>query len=246
MEPSSSRARTRHSIYSEGGETSAGESGQEVATARPVEAPSNGDFHAANSMVHSKNFFPWAGQAEVIRAMQKDDYYTTHLKKALADAIQAVLGARAITRHQNAIENIAGLVYFGLTTGSAKPTLGEEYCEVRQLAADTETSASRAQRAALIVWKLVVPYVSKIAQMRIIRQNNMRNLEGSDGRTRARWLHMAAQALPMCNEIFEAANRLHLAAFYMYGMFYSLPHRFAEIRHISLQANRGHRDFNTL
>eukprot|EP00960_Hanusia_phi_P047727 758546-Hanusia_phi.AAC.2 len=88
--------------------------------------------------------------------MQKDEYYVALLKAC--HTTQAVLGARALT--------------------SANPTLGEEYCEVRevdspnghsstpshgneQVSAHSETSASKGRRAVFIVWKLIVPYVSK-------------------------------------------------------------------------------------
>ena len=75
----------------------------------------------------------WAAQPQIVRAAQKDEFYCNVLYERLYDAWSAVLGPRSSIRRQKDIQWLAAFVYFWLTTWRGLPSLGEEYCDIRQV-----------------------------------------------------------------------------------------------------------------
>jgi hypothetical protein len=118
--------------------------------------------------------FGWAEQAAVVRAEQKDDLYSRELLMSVTAALEATAGAGFINRHKPTLESACNLVYLMLTTMSGTPTLGEEYVDIRQVSHDTEVPSEPGRRALLVAWRVIVPYLAKLLQSKILRRASSR------------------------------------------------------------------------
>ncbi|EGX93943.1 peroxisome assembly protein 10 [Cordyceps militaris CM01] len=74
--------------------------------------------------------YPFAAAPDIVRAHQKDAYFTGHLANTLTELHRRVLGARATHARAPELRTVAALVYYGLTTLPGNRTLGEEYCDL--------------------------------------------------------------------------------------------------------------------
>ncbi len=67
------------------------------------------------------------------------------LLDAIMDVVRRWAGPQQALMHSGEIELLGSLLYAGLTTGLGNPTLGEEYCDLRQVrnfCAEVQTQAA--------------------------------------------------------------------------------------------------------
>jgi peroxin-10 len=76
----------------------------------------------------------FAAQPDIVRAAQKDDLYLQQVEDAAQDALRRAAGPAAALKHAREARLAAALAYHGLTTGCGLQTLGEEYCDIVQVA----------------------------------------------------------------------------------------------------------------
>ena len=195
--------------------------------------------------------FGWAEQAAVVRAEQKDDLYSKELLVSVTAALEATVGAGFINRHRPTLECACRLIYFVLTTVSGTPTLGEEYVDIRQVSHDTEVPSEVGRRVSLVTWQIIIPYLVKLLQSKILRRASShfatgqsggasrgnvlgahgdghrsgadRNLRGGD--RREMMLQRLGEVLPVLQSAAAVAVKMHLAYFYYRGGFASFAHR---------------------
>ncbi|KAJ0677263.1 hypothetical protein HanOQP8_Chr12g0434891 [Helianthus annuus] len=129
--------------------------------------------------------FPLAAQPEVMRAAQKDDQYASYVYEACRDAFRhlfalkllrmmcfnlyfdVVLGTRAAIYYQSETKLLGQMLYYLLTTGAGQQTLGEEYCDITQVAGSYGLPPTPARRALFIVYQSAVPYIAERVSSRI-------------------------------------------------------------------------------
>lgn len=112
--------------------------------------------------------FPTAAQPEVMRAAEKDDSYAAHVTEACRDAFRHLFGTRVAVAYQNEIKLLGQSLYYLLTTGSGQQTLGEEYCDISQVATSHGLPPTPARRMLFILYQTTVPYLAERISSRIV------------------------------------------------------------------------------
>ena len=103
--------------------------------------------------------YPFASAPDIVRAHQKDAYFTGHLANTLTDLHRRLLGARSAHALAPELRSLAALLYFALTTLPGNRTLGEEYCDLVQVESPTGRLPALRTRAAYIAGTIVLPYL---------------------------------------------------------------------------------------
>ncbi|KAI4377830.1 hypothetical protein MLD38_015403 [Melastoma candidum] len=111
--------------------------------------------------------FPRAAHPEIMRAAEKDDQYASFLFDACRDAIRHLFGTRVAVAYQNETQLLGQMLYYALTTGSGQQTLGEEYCDIIQVAGTYGLPPTPARRALFIVYQTAFPYLLERLSSRV-------------------------------------------------------------------------------
>lgn len=147
------------------------EAGESSAAGRPETSSGREDAGPATTPTSTSNFvrrrFSLAAQPEIMRAAQKDDQYASFVYEACRDAFRHLFGTRAAISYQNETKLLGQMLYYVLTTGAGQQTLGEEYCDVTQVAGLHGLPPTPARRALFIVYQSAVPYIAERVSSRI-------------------------------------------------------------------------------
>ncbi|GAB2222989.1 hypothetical protein Droror1_Dr00017122 [Drosera rotundifolia] len=111
--------------------------------------------------------FPLAAQPEIMRAAEKDEQYASFVSDACRDAFRHLFGARVAVEYQNQTKLLGQMLYYVLTTGAGQQTLGEEYCDITQVAGLHGLPPTPARRALFILYQTVVPYMAERISSRV-------------------------------------------------------------------------------
>ncbi|KAJ0724537.1 putative transcription factor C2H2 family [Helianthus annuus] len=126
-----------------------------------------GTSNDAGTNTSVRRRFPLAAQPEVMRAAQKDDQYASYVYEACRDAFRHLFGTRAAIYYQSETKLLGQMLYYILTTGAGQQTLGEEYCDITQVAGSYGLPPTPARRALFIVYQSAVPYIAERVSSRI-------------------------------------------------------------------------------
>ncbi|KAF8036105.1 hypothetical protein BT93_C1950 [Corymbia citriodora subsp. variegata] len=130
-----------------------------------------------------------------MRAAEKDDQYASFLYDACRDAIRHLFGTRVAVAYQRETQLLGQMLYYVLTTGSGQQTLGEEYCDITQVAGPYGLPPTPARHALFIIYQTAFPYLaerisSRVASRGIILAETQSNelyentaLENNQGQT---------------------------------------------------------------
>ena len=187
--------------------------------------------------------FPYASAPDIIRAHQKDAYFTGHLSNTLTDLHRRLAGARAAHAHAPELRSLAALLYLGLTTLPGSRTLGEEYCDLVHVHAATARPPALVPRAAYVAAAVLVPYLAARALPRL-RSRLRRSLEARiDGlRARGKGKSRACRVLEYLARHLQAwtspapLHAVTLALFYFGGSYYELAKRLLGWRYVFTRA----------
>ncbi|KAK3604746.1 hypothetical protein CHS0354_017853 [Potamilus streckersoni] len=169
-----------------------------------------------------------AGTAVIIRSHQKDDFYLRYLRGTAAEALQAVLGARWWIRWRKEVEIIADLGYFILTTLSGFQTVGEEYVSIIQVDKSKRAVPSHFKRGIMILLQVLTPYcLQKGFDM---LENKLRSNSMHEVPIETRELLL--KYIPAFRSAVTYLHRFHLCLFYIYGTFYHIAKRVANIKYM--------------
>ncbi|KAG1342657.1 putative peroxisome biogenesis factor 10 [Cocos nucifera] len=105
--------------------------------------------------------FPAAAQPEIMRAAEKDDHYAAFVHDACREAFRHLFGTRMAVAYQSEIKLLGQTLYYLLTTGAGQQTLGEEYCDISQVASSHGLPPTPARRALFIVYETIIPYLAE-------------------------------------------------------------------------------------
>jgi len=159
--------------------------------------------------------FPSAQQAQIIRSNQRDVFQVSSLREQTENVIRSYLGTRWLTRKEKEIDLLVNLVYYGLTTGLATQTLGEEYTDIWSHSSHSERPLSRQHRAALVFLPTLTSYILKKSSNALPPSNK---------------LSLILRQLP---NVLELLSEVNLAIFYIRGTYYSPVKRALGIRYLS-------------
>ncbi|XP_020239233.1 peroxisome biogenesis factor 10 isoform X1 [Cajanus cajan] len=126
--------------------------------------------------------FPPAAQPEMMRAAEKDEQYASFVYEACRDAFRHLFGTRVAVAYQNETKLLGQMLYYVLTTGSGQQTLGEEYCDITQVAGPYGLPPTPARRALFIVYQTAIPYIAERISSRIASRGIvLADLESAEG-----------------------------------------------------------------
>ncbi|KAJ0987519.1 hypothetical protein J5N97_005875 [Dioscorea zingiberensis] len=143
----------------------------------PGEPSPGADGVGPSSLADGVRSFPLAAQPEIMRAAEKDDHYASYVHDACRDAIRHLFGTRVAVAYQSEIKLLGQTLYYVLTTGSGQQTLGEEYCDISQVASSYGLPPTPARRALFIVYQTAIPYLAERISSRMVA----RGIQLADG-----------------------------------------------------------------
>lgn len=179
--------------------------------------------------------FP-AGAPELVRCNQKDRFYTDHLTSILSAISRQVLPLRLWLRWQRELQLVAEVGYYALTTIIGNQTLGEEYCNIIQtgppMAARSVAAGFFRRLLSVALQTLGLYAVEKTLEVlqRRIEQRNLNLLQLNE-----REYEVLEKVVGFLEEVVTGVNQLHLALFYIHGLYYYLGKRLAGIRYLMIR-----------
>ncbi|OAA74030.1 RING-1 like protein [Cordyceps fumosorosea ARSEF 2679] len=193
-----------------------------------------------SSSSSSASPYPFAAAPDIVRAHQKDAYFTGHLATTFTDLHRRLFGARAAHAAAPELRAGAALTYLALTTLPGNRTLGEEYCDLVQVSArERGRLPTLARRAAYIAASVLLPYLAGRAlpplraRLRALLQSRVDRLEGQgeeDGREARLWRYVAAHLTGLTSA--APLQAVTLALFYFRGTYYELAKRALGLRYV--------------
>ncbi|XP_066296963.1 peroxisome biogenesis factor 10-like [Branchiostoma lanceolatum] len=174
-----------------------------------------------------------AGQAEIIRANQKDDYYRGSIRGEVADAFQTWFGARPWMRWRRELQVLADVAYFGITTVTGYQTLGEEYCNIIQVDPTQRAIPSTWRRSLLVLLHISTPYLltKLLTKLELQLTSDPEALGLTQEQT-----DLLLNTVPVMKRTIMFVHRTHLALFYLHGVFYHIAKRTTGIRYLLVRS----------
>lgn len=175
------------------------------------------------SAVSVSDPYAFASSADVIRAGQKDQYYSSILLDKLQSIARQTVGSRTAIAWTDELRTFTNMLYLGLTTLVGLRTLGEEYCDLA-FVNPTGTSLANSKRCALFVsYSTLLPYILYKTWPKLNR------------RMSAYWQEDSAigKALITISPYvtLRKLESIHLAIFYFTGAYYTFARRFSGMRY---------------
>lgn len=178
--------------------------------------------------------FKKAGSAEIIRSHQKDDLYLSYLRSSISDISQAILGPRRWLNWKKELDIGADLGYFLLTTFAGFQTIGEEYVNIIQVDPTKKSVPSTWRRSLMILLHVGTPYV--LQRLLDWYERRLRSPTSHDIPEGTRLFLL--KCIPIVRESVTFLHRLHLAAFYLRGLFYHIAKRTAGVQYLKYDLSR--------
>ncbi|KAH6998297.1 Pex12 amino terminal region-domain-containing protein [Ilyonectria sp. MPI-CAGE-AT-0026] len=183
--------------------------------------------------------YPFATAPDVIRAHQKDSYFTGRLTQELSDLFRRLRGARATHAAAPELRTAATLLYYVLTTLPGNRTLGEEYCDLVQVDARDGRLPAVDRRAAYVAGSILLPYLmgrllpglrARLRKLLERRLESLRSQDKSDSREARIWDYVSRHMTSLTSASpFQAVV---LALFYFSGTYYELAKRLLSFRYV--------------
>lgn len=188
-----------------------------------------------------------AGQAEILRAAQKDDQITDTLSDLVSDIIYMFAGNRRFLKARNLREAIAKFLYYGFTTVPGFQTLGEEYTGMIQIDKTSRNVPSKMLRISMIILNcggeiFLLHFLSRL-------EKHLK-LPSSATQLRPEIQTKLLSYIGVIKGLIPYIYRLHKGIFYLNGNYYHLAKRLTGIKHILvrhwLKAGIQHSGFKIL
>ena len=178
-----------------------------------------------------------AGAPELVRSNQKDRFYAEHIHGLLSDITRQFLPLRWWLNWQREVQLAAEIAYYGLTTVLGNQTLGEEYCNTVQVGSPDHSNKHAVpgaiRRSMAIAAQIFGPYLIEKgfeALYQKIRDRDLGHWVQSE-----RDYECLEKYAGYVEEFLNVCSRLHLALFYIKGVFYHLGKRLTSIRYLMIR-----------
>ncbi|XP_063965752.1 peroxisome assembly protein 10-A-like isoform X2 [Lytechinus pictus] len=144
------------------------------------------------------------------------------------------IGARFWVRWRKELDVVSDVLYFGLTTVAGFQTLGEEYVNILQVDNTRRAIPSLQRRLALVALHIGAPYLLDKTLTRLSYHleagYRIPNLSDDVNNRLRLWLPSVRRALTFL-------NRIHMAVFYLRGLFYHIAKRFSGVQYMTRNIN---------
>lgn len=178
-----------------------------------------------------------AGAPELVRSNQKDRFYAEHIHGLVSDVTRQLLPLRWWLGWQRELQLAAEVAYYGLTTVLGNQTLGEEYCSTIQVGARDRSNKyvvpGVVRRSAAIALQVCGPYLVEKGFEALYQKIRERSL--GDWIQSEQDYERLEQYAGYVEEVLNMCSRLHLALFYINGIFYHLGKRLTGIRYVMVR-----------
>jgi len=197
-------------------------------------------------MASVKNFTR-AGQAEILRAAQKDDQVIDKLSDLVSDVTYMLAGNRQWFKSRNLRDAIANCLYYGFTTIPGFQTLGEEYTGMIQIDKTSKNVPSKVLRSVMIMLScggevLVFDLLNRFEE-HLKSPSGTTNLQPEIQTKLLSYVGVTKVLIPYL-------HRLHRGIFYLRGNYYHISKRLTGIKYILvrkwLKAEISHSGFQIL
>ena len=197
-------------------------------------------------MASVKNFTR-AGQAEILRAAQKDDQVIDKLSDLVSDVTYMLAGNRRWFKSQNLRDAMANCLYCGFTTIPGFQTLGEEYTGMIQIDKTSKNVPSKLLRIVMIMLNcggevLVFDLLSRL-EAHLKSPSSTTSLRPEIQTKLLSYVGVIKVLLPYL-------HRLNKGVFYLSGNYYHISKRLTGIKYILvrqwLKAEISHSGFQIL
>eukprot|EP00455_Lapot_gusevi_P019223 TRINITY_DN2065_c0_g1_i2.p1 TRINITY_DN2065_c0_g1~~TRINITY_DN2065_c0_g1_i2.p1 ORF type:complete len:343 (-),score=35.90 TRINITY_DN2065_c0_g1_i2:33-1061(-) len=185
---------------------------------------------------NSLNLFPPASQPDIVRAYQKDQFYANLFRDECQELASSILGVRS-GRIEPEIHAFSEACYHGLTTLIGNRTLGEEYCDILQVTR-TATLPSTRVRAVYFCFQVVLPYLYQRARKHARRVPIQDHHNFLSQCVRWCWNKLVSMLLNV-DVVVSHFGRLHLALFYLFGLYLHFSKRLTGIRYLYTRGSHG-------
>eukprot|EP01062_Namystynia_karyoxenos_P079144 TRINITY_DN8296_c0_g2_i1.p1 TRINITY_DN8296_c0_g2~~TRINITY_DN8296_c0_g2_i1.p1 ORF type:complete len:341 (+),score=117.49 TRINITY_DN8296_c0_g2_i1:88-1023(+) len=173
--------------------------------------------------------FEFAPPAYTIRSAEKDAHYKRDLTEHLNETVTRIVGTRAANRLEQELRLVAAGLYFFLSMGNSRQTLGQEYSDVIQVHESRLRPLQTGARIAQAFVHIGVPYL--LDRWLPVLMGFLRNRADQ---LRPQWLRSLVlrahgKQLLLKGAVHQAL-RLHLALFFINGRFYHISERATRAR----------------
>ncbi|XP_059155693.1 peroxisome assembly protein 10-A-like [Physella acuta] len=176
--------------------------------------------------------FQAAGTAEIIRSHQKDENFLSSLRSLIVDLFQRFTSPHVWIRWRLHLDLVADLIYLIITTGSELQTVGEEYVNIIQTDRTLRALPSKWRRALMLFLQVCAPHLFNLSYKKcehMLRNSTAINLKPATRETILSILPLVAKAGTMI-------HRLHMALFYINGVYYHMAKRISGIHYVQYMA----------
>jgi peroxin-10 len=197
-------------------------------------------------MASIKNFTR-AGQAEILRAAQKDEQVTDRLSDLVSDVTYMFAGNRRWLQSRKLREALASFLYYGFTTVPGFQTLGEEYTGMIQIDKTNKNVPDKLLRILMVILNcggevLLFDLLSRLEQHL--------KLSLSVTQLRPEIQPKLLSYVGVMKDLIPYLHRLHKGIFYHNGNYYHIAKRLTGIKYILvrqwLKAEVSHSGFKIL
>lgn len=178
--------------------------------------------------------FEDASQPDILRAHQKDILCKKKLENNLLDISSTWIGQHFTFRHQKNIKLASAIMYFYLSSGRGIQTLGEEFCDIRQLDVNTNTELSSVKRLKLFICQELFPYFYEyfISKLNFFTRPNYAGIPLHQSHFRSQFNNFCQYLIPLIKDTKNYLNKIHLGSFYFGGQYYEWSKRICGIKYI--------------
>lgn len=192
--------------------------------------------------------YVFSEQPEMIRLNQQDDYYQNYLKSKIIDAVEMftpwLFNYRLISRNEDLIKMFSGLLYYGLTTLRSTQTLGEEYAQLGQhnpnhtgVTWQNYPNLSKTRKVVFVLLATVFPVISSRFLKKLYNHLKQKfQLELKPGSFRK----ILIKNLPDYDSFVQSLFKLHLAVFFIDGLYLQVSKRLTSIQYIFTRKPQDH------
>jgi peroxin-10 len=197
-------------------------------------------------MASIKNFIR-AGQAEILRAAQKDDEVTDKLSDLVSDVTYVFAGNRRWLKSRKLRDVLAKFLYYGFTSVPGFQTLGEEYTGMIQIDKTSKNVPSKLLRISMIMLscggEVLVFYLLNRLEEHLKSLPRATHLRPEIRTKLLSYVGIIKVLIPYL-------HRLHKGIFYLSGNYYHISKRLTGINYVLvrqwLKAETSHSGFQIL
>lgn len=175
---------------------------------------------------------------EIVRAQRRDDEEIEALEKRISWVIKELAGQRTWMRLYPYLRTAAMTAYFSCTTLAGVQTLGEEYVKLFETESSKRAVPSFGARFLFVVFHAVAPMLSQLALQRASRvlahpsTSSFLGVPMTNNPKGRRSFQLLIEWIRSTG--IPQLYRIHLAFFYIFGVYYNISRRTVGIRYLSL------------